>query len=176
MKKLMTVAAVAMMSAVVNAASFSWGFASSDILDPEGSYIDGGTASLYINNVLVATASQSGDYNYGVFDNSASDTTGEVQALGTGNISSTFVGQAYKLVLSYTDGDGKDWEYVYNGTSSYDTVAGAPGDPVNNYETFVTDYVVQAGDWTAATPVPEPTSGMLMLLGIAGLALRRRRA
>lgn len=29
--------------------------------------------------------------------------------------------------------------------------------------------------WTA-TSVPEPTSGLLMLLGIAGLALRRRRA
>ena len=32
-----------------------------------------------------------------------------------------------------------------------------------------------AGAWTA-TAVPEPTSGLLMLLGMAGLALRRRRA
>ena len=31
----------------------------------------------------------------------------------------------------------------------------------------------QQGNWTA---VPEPTSGLLMLLGMAGLALRRRRA
>ena len=30
--------------------------------------------------------------------------------------------------------------------------------------------------WTATTAVPEPTSGLLMLLGVAGLALRRRRA
>ncbi len=29
---------------------------------------------------------------------------------------------------------------------------------------------------TASAPVPEPTSGLLMLLGMAGLALRRRRA
>ncbi|MBR3085127.1 MAG: PEP-CTERM sorting domain-containing protein, partial [Kiritimatiellae bacterium] len=28
----------------------------------------------------------------------------------------------------------------------------------------------------AASPVPEPTSGLLMLLGVAGLALRRKRA
>ena len=37
-----------------------------------------------------------------------------------------------------------------------------------------------AGDFSgatwASTAVPEPTSGLLMLLGIAGLALRRRRA
>ena len=31
------------------------------------------------------------------------------------------------------------------------------------------------GAWTTA-PVPEPTSGLLMLLGMAGLALRRKRA
>ena len=29
--------------------------------------------------------------------------------------------------------------------------------------------------WTA-TAIPEPTSGLLVLLGMAGLALRRRRA
>jgi hypothetical protein len=32
-----------------------------------------------------------------------------------------------------------------------------------------------AGGWTS-TSVPEPTSGLLMLLGMAGLALRRKRA
>ena len=34
-----------------------------------------------------------------------------------------------------------------------------------------------ASNWTSlGSPVPEPTSGLLMLLGMAGLALRRRRA
>jgi len=33
-----------------------------------------------------------------------------------------------------------------------------------------------AVSWTATSAVPEPTSGLLMLLGIAGLALKRRRA
>ena len=37
---------------------------------------------------------------------------------------------------------------------------------------------VVAGNWTAiaSASVPEPTSGLLMLVGLAGLALRRRRA
>ena len=33
-----------------------------------------------------------------------------------------------------------------------------------------------AGAWTSVVDVPEPTSGLLMLLGMAGLALRRKRA
>ena len=32
------------------------------------------------------------------------------------------------------------------------------------------------GPGPGPTPIPEPTSGLLMLLGVAGLALRRRRA
>lgn len=41
-------------------------------------------------------------------------------------------------------------------------------------DTENTSYV---GSWKEATaPVPEPTSGLLVLLGIAGLALKRRKA
>ena len=174
MKKVMIAAAIVCATAFANAANFNWGFLSIDVLDPSGNYIDGGTASLYIGTTLIATSGQNGDYTFGSFDYSANDSTGNVQSLGTGDIASSFVGQAYKLVLSYTDGDGKAWEYVHTGVSSYETVAGAPGDPVNNFESFVTDYAVQAGDWTAA--VPEPTSGLLLLLGVAGLALKRKRA
>ena len=34
----------------------------------------------------------------------------------------------------------------------------------------------KAENWYAVGAVPEPTSGLLLLLGVAGLALRRRRA
>ena len=39
-----------------------------------------------------------------------------------------------------------------------------------------TDIGLQQANWTAYSAVPEPTSGLLLLLGVAGLALRRRRA
>ena len=35
---------------------------------------------------------------------------------------------------------------------------------------------LQQTNWTAVGAVPEPTSGLLLLLGVAGLALKRRRA
>ena len=174
MKKLMIAAAIVCAAVVSQAAQFSWGFASPNIEDPAGGYIEGGTASLYINNVLIATADQDpGTFVFGVFDNTASDPTGAVQTLGRGDISSDFVGQAYKLVLSYTDADGKNWTYTYADVSTYAEVAGPAGESSFNYEQFVTAYDVKAGDWKA---VPEPTSGLLLLLGVAGLTLRRRRA
>ena len=39
---------------------------------------------------------------------------------------------------------------------------------------MITEHAVSS-TWTAV-PVPEPTSGLLLLLGVAGMALRRRRA
>jgi hypothetical protein len=52
-------------------------------------------------------------------------------------------------------------------------VAGAAGEPNKNFEQFIVSTAYQSKDWAA---VPEPTSGLLLLLGVAGLALRRKQA
>ena len=56
-----------------------------------------------------------------------------------------------------------------------DTLTGrsATGETTLGTHTIAANSTVASGTWTA---VPEPTSGLLMLLGVAGLALRRRRA
>ena len=51
-------------------------------------------------------------------------------------------------------------------------ITGTTNTQVSN---MIGDHVVGDGKWTAV-PVPEPTSGLLLLLGVAGMALRRRRA
>lgn len=172
MKKLMIAACAVAFAAVAQAATFDWGFTSDSIEDPSGEYIEGGTAELWVNAVLIATGGQNDDFTFGEM-NATSD---KLAALPDGSISGTFEGQAYKLVLKYTDGDGQDWEATFDGVSSYRSVAGAIGEKAKNYEVFATDYAIAAGDWNKVTPTPEPTTGLLMLVGLAGLALRRRRA
>ena len=44
------------------------------------------------------------------------------------------------------------------------------------YAKLVYNDSIYQGDWKVAAAIPEPTSGLLLLLGVAGLALRRRRA
>ena len=75
----------------------------------------------------------------------------------------------YSIVITGTikDGNNKTW----NLTS--DAIAGTWDVPSLGDLNLVT--AVPTG-WTAAAAIPEPTTGLLVLLGVAGLALRRRRA
>ena len=165
-------------------------------------YLSGGTAMLFLGTVAqTATGSGSGidaaynldfsgatlvgspaaqapdpDYNFGqlVFDkdykNDAIDAAG---------------GQAYTLILFDQDGvtDYENYEgyyYVYTGTSlaSYDA------DSSTAYADLTRLAPVNGSDWRTAAlasptppePIPEPTSGLLVMLGIAGLALKRKKA
>ena len=83
----------------------------------------------------------------------------------------------YMAVVVDTDTDGK-YDYLYvsasksaaaQDSSKTTTVTLVPGTSTS----FQGDGAYSAAGWYA---VPEPTSGLLMLLGMAGLALRRKRA
>ena len=71
----------------------------------------------------------------------------------------------YLSPVAYSDWDDDEEQFVYNIdagiTSSADAMSASGG-----YQ----------GDGWYYPNVPEPTSGLLMLLGVAGLALKRKRA
>ena len=92
-------------------------------------------------------------------------------------------GSAYKFyqaaIITYND---KEYLYVSELTpeiGAQDSTKTTPiAIPPNNdskvFNKDATGFV--KGGWYTASAVPEPTSGLLLLLGVAGLALKRKRA
>ena len=183
MKKLIIAVSVIAFACVTNAASFIWGFSSDSIEDSTGAYIDGGTAFLYLGTVtasdtgfntgsavLLASDGQNSDYYFGNMNTSAFSSSDA--------LTSTDAGQAYTLILLEEAGvttlDGYEGNYIIaNGTSTQGVI---PGTQSNTYYAKFEDATAYGASAWQPMAAPEPTSGLLMLLGLAGLALKRKHA
>ena len=187
MKKIMIALAVAVMAVAANAATVAWNsgviYRAADAAGTTGTAaankagLNAVTAYLFALTAEEYTAAQSMDTATLYTTYIGKTATGTKASVGNGqaNISQT-VGDAsglhYGLVL-YVDTtnanlpEGKD-AFVKAALGTAD-VGGATGVTVGN---MITSSAVST-TWAA---VPEPTSGLLMLVGLAGLALRRRRA
>ena len=185
MKKLMILAATAAMAFAASAASATWGFGSDSCLDRNGDYVGDSiqaTAFLYLGAAtttastidltgltLLATAGQdTTNYTFGSPDTPVSMT----------GLASDAAGQDYTLLLVEGDGltaltENNSYQMVVATGKSVQSVDPMSGE---TWASFIETNATSASSWANLKVVPEPTSGLLMLLGMAGLALRRRRA
>ena len=185
MKKLIMACAVIATAMFANAAAVSWKSGTIALPDSSTAGKNDVTAYLFLVNqstyntyAAAASATALSDAvwaNYGGASITGYDATKSSTAKGAANLDSGGDYAAdttlYGVVL-YTTTVGTDTYYMGNVASV--TVEGT-------MDAEVTDLAVSLGytsgstAWSTAA-VPEPTSGLLMLLGLAGLALKRKRA
>ena len=184
MKKLMLMLGVTAMVVGVQAASFAWtsaaayGIATTEL----NSLVDGTTYSAATSGTANRMSKQSVTWAYTLILTDAATSTsatlsGTPVFSSTGKISDTLSSDlvvagkdlTYSLVFTgtYTDANNVEWTLTSNTISDSWHVS-------DQGDIALTTAV--PSQWTASGDVPEPTSGILMLVGLGALALRRRRA
>jgi len=156
MKKLMVIAAL--MCAAVAAQAFTsadFKLYGQNIKNHSGSAYTG-SATVSVGSTLLKTVTVNG----GSIDDSES-----LYDYGEGN---------YVLTLTLNDGD-----YTYTESQNVTVTGTYVGDPFLglDFNGQGTANFNGSGSWTGGpSNTPEPTSGLLLLIGMAGLALKRKRA
>ena len=178
MKKLMIAVAVALTAVAVNAANCNWNTMALTA-DMTG-MIDGGTYWLV---ALGADSGVAGGFT--VFDDGTYD-FGSYSVAGTGSVNSGAAGGTITGLTAANNGnyyalviwDGTTGPGGYFGVAE-GMIAGIVDAPPTDANMIGFDNLGYGGYMATdklTTAVPEPTSGLLLLIGMAGLALRRRRA
>lgn len=197
MKKLLILASAVALACSANAASYLWGLTGGEIITPTGSYanddyLEGGTAFLYLGTVtasanafdfsgatfITTSGMDPSSYQFGSDD--------ESNLFSSDDITSTAAGQDFSIILIEKDNattadlaDLDGYYVLYTGTSVQKEIPDPMGGESTYYAKFADQGSTYEGQWasmTPADPIPEPTSGLLLLLGMAGLALKRKKA
>ena len=197
MKKLMIVAAAAVMAVSAQASKFSWGFSSElyveDANVPTGDLA--GYSAYLVSAGVWGAADKTSAASIGAalaqniamagYDSWSNSSEGYVPASG-GDPAYTYYAYAFDDSLknqTAATGDKLDYYIVFDNGSKFAAIA-VTGDIWDDESTAygqepfsATGLALDTANFTSyGEPTPEPTSGLLLLLGVAGLALRRRRA
>ena len=188
MKKLMIALAVVAMAVGAQAAAWTWGVSTTSGIEQPGTSTDlaSGTAYLFANltssqlNAIVSDFA-AGTYAPSGYEQTSSVSDGAItkvnfddeRSAGTSVdwtmvVTSNISGDDYLFISSAVtktrQTEGKNVKITF---SLYDDSSAAAMEASSGYA---------GAGWYSAEAIPEPTTGLLVLLGVAGLALRRRRA
>ena len=170
MKKILIVAAVIAFGAVANAASITWSALANGTKLSNGSVGAGVVAYLFEGALSEAVLSSiaNGSWNAdasGYLATGVTAANGALMKSGVGSYENTSVN--FSMILFDADSYGNATEFKY---AEFNNVTFVTANKTANFTS-----ALSAASWQAMS-VPEPTSGILMLVGLAGLALRRRCA
>lgn len=184
MKKLIILAAAAMLSAVAGAAQVKWG--SGTITKADGTTAGKNTVTGYlflVDSITYSTlaANTTGqalsDAVYAAYGNTIASADANKSSTAKGAITITDPtaysnGDTLYGVVLFVDGDN------YMGNIATYTLVSDQDVSIGSMATVIGGDLGGGSTTTAwsTASVPEPTSGLLVLLGMAGLALCRRRA
>lgn len=157
MKKLLTMTLIVAIAAISNAASVNWKITAGNM------YGQDGTSKFTGSFVLYATG---GDLSSDLAVYTVNPVVNGAIANAAFTTETLTTGKSYDFYFVLTDGNKTFTSEAKTG-SALET--GATSLNFGN----MASATQTASNWAA---VPEPTSGLLLLLGVAGLALKRKRA
>ena len=193
MKKLIIAAAIVCAAAISQAASVSWSV--TGLLGSDGNTLTTGAGYVFCTKgnkattvdavtAALAAAATMEDFKSYLNNNSLTALKGTVRSdgsisvtgidLATSGVPAATTGVQLFAVIVDDDNFGEGTKYVVTTASAnVKTPAASTTNTANFNVAGAASHT--AANWTTAA-VPEPTSGLLMLLGLAGLALKRKRA
>ena len=198
MKKLMFMLAAVACAATMQAATYNWSWSTSDAattafetspstLVNSTIYLffdQANTSSTLANSSKAATLSTLRTDGKTIADTGyfASAQLNDSGKLTAQNFTTDSAVKTYAYAVIIADGsDGSQWAYfsANKNTTGLSTGAGSFQFSIASTATKALSETGTSAGWYQTKPasdVPETTSGLLMLLGMAGLALRRKRA